>query len=136
MSNKQDAEMRHSKINKKGQAGSLDQHIGAMVRKYRLIRAWTQTRLAGELGLTFQQLQKYEKGQNRISAAALYRISKVLDVHLELFYGEWPLIGSPEVSFMEFNSSDMSYMKILKTPENGEFYSGLKKITSLYGQRR
>jgi transcriptional regulator with XRE-family HTH domain len=63
-----------------------DKHVGQRVRMRRLMLGLSQTDLADTLGLTFQQVQKYEKGTNRISASRLQRISEILQVPVEFFF--------------------------------------------------
>lgn len=62
------------------QTTEIDQQIGARVREFRLLRSMSQEALAERLGITFQQLQKYEKGLNRVSASALILICKELGI--------------------------------------------------------
>ncbi len=64
----------------------VDVHVGARVRLRRTLLGMTQTRLGEELGMSFQQVQKYERGANRISASRLYDLSWVLDVSIEHFF--------------------------------------------------
>jgi transcriptional regulator with XRE-family HTH domain len=64
----------------------VDIHVGARVRSRRVELGMSQEKLAAELGLTFQQVQKYERAANRISASRLYWMSKVLDVDVPYFY--------------------------------------------------
>ena len=63
-----------------------DMEIGRLVRAQRLVRGLSQTELANALGVTFQQLQKYEKGVNRISSGRLTRIADKLAVPVTFFY--------------------------------------------------
>jgi|SRR5580704_2404265 transcriptional regulator with XRE-family HTH domain len=63
-----------------------DHHVGNRVRMRRKMLKMSQTKLADALGLTFQQIQKYEKGTNRISASRLLRISHVLQVPISFFF--------------------------------------------------
>jgi transcriptional regulator with XRE-family HTH domain len=65
-------------------------HVGARVRMRRLMLDLSQTQLAAELGITFQQVQKYEKGTNRISASRLQQISYVLRVPIPFFFEGLP----------------------------------------------
>lgn len=58
----------------------LDKQIGASIRQFRLHRSMSQEALARELGITFQQMQKYEKGMNRVSTSALILICKALGI--------------------------------------------------------
>lgn len=67
-------------------ANSVDGHVGARVRIRRLELGLSQERLADQLGITFQQVQKYERGSNRIGASRLHQISLVLDVPITYFF--------------------------------------------------
>ena len=64
----------------------MDAHIGGRLRFFRLRAGLSQTALADRIGLTFQQLQKYEKGANRISAGKLLAFSQILDVPVQDFF--------------------------------------------------
>lgn len=72
------------------QSDPIDHHVGSRVRKRRIILGLSQERLSAQLGLAFQQLQKYESGRNRIGASRLYEISRLLGVPIEYFYDEMP----------------------------------------------
>lgn len=65
---------------------TLDQHIGARIRLRRRTLGMSQNALAGTLDVSFQQLQKYETGANRVSASALWRIAGSLDVSIGYFF--------------------------------------------------
>jgi transcriptional regulator with XRE-family HTH domain len=64
----------------------VDKHVGSRVRMRRLMLGLSQSKLADQLELTFQQVQKYEKGGNRIGAGRLYQLSHVLDVPVSFFF--------------------------------------------------
>ena len=64
----------------------IDKHIGQRVRERRIVLGLSQTVLAEGLGISFQQLQKYESGANRISASRLYQIALVLGVPVQYFF--------------------------------------------------
>ncbi len=68
----------------------VDVHVGARVRQRRTLLGMNQTKLGSSIGLTFQQVQKYEKGTNRISAGRLYALSGTLDVPVEYFFSDMP----------------------------------------------
>ena len=68
----------------------VDVHVGSRVRFRRLYLDMSQSKLARELGLTFQQIQKYERGLNRISASRLYDLTRVLDVPVSFFFDDMP----------------------------------------------
>jgi transcriptional regulator with XRE-family HTH domain len=71
---------------RKRRAGAEDVEIGRRNRALRLQRGMSQSQLAEAIGLTFQQVQKYEKGANRVSAGRLQRIADVLGVPVTFFY--------------------------------------------------
>ncbi len=66
----------------------IDVHVGARLRARRTLLGLSQTVVADSIGLTFQQLQKYEKGANRISGSRLYDLSQILDVDIDYFFDE------------------------------------------------
>jgi len=69
----------------------MDIHVGTRVRLRRILLGMSQEKLGERLGLTFQQIQKYEKGVNRIGASRLFDMSRVLGVPVQFFYDEAPL---------------------------------------------
>jgi len=76
---------------KRGRRGSpeswsVDSHVGQRVRMRRTLLGMSQEKLGEAIGLTFQQVQKYERGSNRISAGTLYRLGQVLDVPVSFFF--------------------------------------------------
>lgn len=74
----------------------VDKHVGSRVRMRRVLVGMSQERLGEALGLTFQQIQKYEKGANRIGASRLQQISSVLTVPVSYFFEGAPTInGAP-----------------------------------------
>ena len=68
----------------------MDAHVGSRVRLRRMLLGMSQEKLGEHLGLTFQQVQKYEKGINRIGASRLFDLSHVLGVPVQFFYDEAP----------------------------------------------
>ncbi len=66
----------------------IDVHVGSRVRLRRTLLGMSQTQLGEKLGITFQQIQKYERGVNRISASRLYRLSHILDVPVSFFFDD------------------------------------------------
>jgi len=65
---------------------AFDAHVGQRVRLRRTLLGMSQERLGDALELTFQQVQKYERGANRISAGTLYRLAQILDVPISFFF--------------------------------------------------
>jgi transcriptional regulator with XRE-family HTH domain len=74
----------------KKSTGSIDKEIGSRVRMRRVSIGMSQEKLGDMLGLTFQQVQKYEKGVNRIGASRLLHIAGILDVGIEFFFEGLP----------------------------------------------
>src|SRR5579885_481415 len=70
----------------KKQANPIDAQVGNRVRLRRMLIGMSQERLGELLGLTFQQVQKYEKGINRIGAGRLFEMARILDVPIDYFY--------------------------------------------------
>jgi transcriptional regulator with XRE-family HTH domain len=70
----------------------IDKHVGSRVRMRRMMLGMSQEKLGDALGLTFQQVQKYEKGTNRIGASRLQQISQILQVPVAFFFE-----GAPDV---------------------------------------
>ena len=64
----------------------IDRHVGSRVRMRRMMLGMSQTKLGDALGITFQQVQKYEKGTNRVGASRLQHISDVLQVPVAFFF--------------------------------------------------
>jgi transcriptional regulator with XRE-family HTH domain len=73
-----------------GNPSPVDLHVGARARVRRTLLGITQASLGDALGLTFQQVHKYERGRNRISSSRLYDLSRVLDVSTEYFFKDMP----------------------------------------------
>jgi len=76
-------------------ANPLDVAIGARLRVRRRAAGLSQQRLAERLGVTFQQVQKYERGANRIGASRLYELSRVLDVPVSFFFDDTDPVRAP-----------------------------------------
>ena len=73
-----------------GGIGPIDVHVGARLRRRRTLSGMSQTTLGDAIGLTFQQVQKYERGANRISASRLFGLSRVFDVPIQFFFDDMP----------------------------------------------
>ena len=107
----------------KKQANPIDIQVGNRVRIRRMLIGMSQERLGDLLGLTFQQVQKYEKGVNRIGAGRLFEVSRILNVPVDFFYeGVAAQLSGSEAEttppVMEFVSSgeglqlSLAFMKI------------------------
>ncbi len=72
----------------KGFPNPIDVHVGNRIRLRRTLLGITQEKLADKLGLTFQQIQKYEKGANRVSSSRLFELTRMLSVEMSFFFDE------------------------------------------------
>jgi transcriptional regulator with XRE-family HTH domain len=76
---------------KTGKPNPIDVHVGSRVRLRRTLLGMSQEKLGEAIGLTFQQVQKYERGANRIGASRLFDLSRVLDVPVSFFFDDMPV---------------------------------------------
>ncbi|MFC7395952.1 helix-turn-helix domain-containing protein [Chelatococcus sp. GCM10030263] len=83
----------------------IDKHVGSRVRMRRMLMGMSQEKLGEALGLTFQQVQKYEKGTNRIGASRLKQISQVLGVPIGFFFDGAPVTEGEDGGFAESPST-------------------------------
>jgi|UniRef100_A0A8J4M6F0 transcriptional regulator with XRE-family HTH domain len=77
-------------VEKDGKPSPIDIHVGARIRLRRTLLGMSQERLGDALGLTFQQVQKYERGANRVGASRLFDLARVLDVPISFFFDDMP----------------------------------------------
>ena len=75
----------------------IDKHVGSRVRMRRMMLGMSQEKLGDALDLTFQQVQKYEKGTNRIGASRLQQISHILQVPVSFFFEGAPAMAGPRI---------------------------------------
>jgi transcriptional regulator with XRE-family HTH domain len=96
----------------------IDKHVGARVRMKRMLSGMSQEKLGEALGLTFQQIQKYEKGANRISASRLQQISEALNTPLAYFFKGSPASdGAPQGGFAESGAEESQLSDFVMTAE-------------------
>jgi transcriptional regulator with XRE-family HTH domain len=109
-------------------ANPVDVHVGTRVRLRRMLLGMSQEKLGEHLGLTFQQIQKYEKGINRIGASRLFDLSKVLAVPVQFFYEELPVSAGDGAS--GFAEQPESYaVEFLTSREGLELNKAFARIT-------
>ena len=96
----------------KKQANPIDVQVGNRVRIRRMLIGMSQERLGDLLGLTFQQVQKYEKGVNRIGAGRLFEVARILNVPIDFFYEgvENRLAGQPGMAEPESAPPVMAFV--------------------------
>jgi transcriptional regulator with XRE-family HTH domain len=102
----------------------VDLHVGSRVRLRRTLLGMSQEKLGNAVGLTFQQIQKYERGANRIGASRLFDISRVLDVPVQFFFDDMPVetvaedyrppSGSPEPNVATLDQDPMAKRETLE----------------------
>ena len=77
-------------IDRESRPSPIDVHVGTRIRLRRTLLGMSQERLGEALGLTFQQVQKYERGVNRVGASRLFDLSRVQDVPISFFFDDMP----------------------------------------------
>jgi transcriptional regulator with XRE-family HTH domain len=108
----------------------IDKHIGSRVRARRIMLGMSQEKLADALGLTFQQVQKYEKGVNRIGASRLLHIAGILDVSIEFFFE-----GIPGLRAGGF-ADDSLVADFLTKPESDRLLRGFLRLKDDEARRK
>ena len=98
-------------------ANPVDVHVGARVRLRRMLLGMSQEKLGEHLGLTFQQIQKYEKGINRIGASRLFDLSQVLGVPVQ-FFGHTTLANSTIMRLARQYDCPVHGVRIIRLPKN------------------
>jgi len=105
-----------------GSPNPVDVHVGSRVRLRRTLLGMSQEKLGQAVSLTFQQIQKYERGANRVGASRLYQLSRILDVPVSYFFEEMPDIPSkpdktgrlPEPEDDEYKADPLSRRETLE----------------------
>tara|TARA_B000000557_G_C20444853_1_gene304666 strand:- start:85 stop:459 length:375 start_codon:yes stop_codon:yes gene_type:complete len=90
-------------------------HLGKKLRMRRLSLGLTQTKVAEAINVTFQQIQKYEKGTNGVSSSRLIQLSKFLKVPITYFYEDYKDFEDIEKNNLENNNDDLNYSFLTKT---------------------
>ena len=133
----------------KGTPDPVDVHVGQRLRVRRSLLGLSQEKLADSIGLTFQQIQKYERGMNRISAGRLYQFSKILDVPIAYFYDQFAgksrftaALGMADNDQEEFTVGDLMQSKetidlirAYYSIENPEIRKDIMKFVRAMGSR-
>ena len=115
-----------------GGANPIDLYVGKRLKKARLMRGMSQERLAKAMNITFQQVQKYEKGLNRIGASRLWDLAQVLDVSITYFYegmsAEIQDQSPRKINVLKDNDGNFRAEDLILTPEDIEFIAYYKQI--------
>ena len=109
---------------------AVDVHVGKTIRIKRLMRKVSQTELGDRVGVTFQQIQKYEKGVNRIGASRLLHIAGILDVSIEFFFE-----GIPGLRAGGF-ADDSLVADFLTKPESDRLVRGFLRLKDDEARRK
>lgn len=112
-------------------ANPMDVHVGSRVRLRRMLLGMSQEKLGEHLGLTFQQVQKYEKGVNRIGASRLFDLARVLGVPIQFFYDEAPNGVRPSAAMAGFadQPSETYVVEFLGSREGLELNKAFSRIS-------
>jgi len=113
-----------------------DKHVGARVRMRRMMLGMSQEKLGDALGLTFQQVQKYEKGANRIGASRLQQISHILQVPVAFFFEGAPNIPGHQQSGMSEAPSPAYVSDFLATSDGLALTKAFMRIKNAKLRRR
>ncbi len=115
----------------------VDIHVGGRIRLRRMMNGLSQERLGEQLGLTFQQIQKYEKGANRVGASRLFQLSQVLEVPVSYFFDDLDSgsHGQHSAGFAESKSQDF-VLEFLNSREGLELNRAFVKIQDPQVRRR
>lgn len=124
----------------KGFPNPIDVHVGHRIRQRRTLLGFSQEKLGEAIGLTFQQVQKYERGANRVSSSRLFDLSRILDVPISFFFEEMPgdiqrkspanLMNVSEPEAIEYEPDPMARRETL------EFVRAYYKISNKPTRRR
>ena len=108
-------------------ANAMDIHVGSRVRLRRMLMGMSQERLGELLGLTFQQVQKYEKGVNRIGAGRLHELGQVMSVPVQFFYEDAP--GAAAAAGFAEQTTETYVVDFLNSREGLELNKAFVRIT-------
>lgn len=109
----------------------VDIHVGGRVRLRRMLVGFSQEKLGVSMGLTFQQIQKYEKGVNRIGASRLFRLSQVLDVPVQFFFDGMPVVEDTAATGMGESKQEAFLYEFLNTRDGLELNRAFVKVTDV-----
>ena len=113
----------------------VDKHVGSRVRMRRMMLDLSQTTLGDALGITFQQVQKYEKGINRISASRLHQVCHTLQVPVSFFFEEMLDVPAAAISIDRQSSPDR-FTDFMATREGLTLAKAFMQINSVQLRRR
>lgn len=113
----------------RAQANAVDTHVGQRIRDKRNERGMSQTEVANALGVTFQQVQKYERGTNRVGASRLFDLSRILSVPIQYFFAGLNNQSTP------IEKEDDNVIHLMK-PDTVELVEAYYKVENLQVRRQ
>ena len=122
-------------IENKKKPNPIDIHVGSRIRLRRTMLGMSQEKLGESLGITFQQIQKYEKGTNRVGASRLQNISSILNVPVSFFFEDAPGDQSNPSGMAEASSSNY-VVDFLSSSEGLQLNRAFVKIADPKVRRR
>ncbi|HZG31563.1 transcriptional regulator [Ensifer adhaerens] len=122
-------------VNKK-KPNPIDIHVGSRIRLRRTMLGMSQEKLGESLGITFQQIQKYEKGTNRVGASRLQNISNILNVPVSFFFEDAPGDNASGQSGMAEASSSNYVVDFLSSSEGLQLNRAFVKINDAKVRRK
>lgn len=123
-------------IENKKKPNPIDIHVGSRIRLRRTMLGMSQEKLGESLGITFQQIQKYEKGTNRVGASRLQNISSILNVPVSFFFEDAPGENRASPAGMEEASSSNFVVDFLSSSEGLQLNRAFVKISDPKVRRR
>ncbi len=113
----------------------VDMHVGSRLRMRRTLLGLSQQKLGEKLSLTFQQIQKYERGANRIGASRLFELSRILDVKPSFFFEEMPTGGTSQTAGIQEPTDEFEH-EFLGKRETLELVRAYYKIDNMDVRKR
>ena len=107
---------------------AVDTHVGQKIRARRIFLRMSQTEVADAIGITFQQIQKYERGANRVGASRLQQISDALGVSPFYFFEGAPTVGKKMAAQKDGELSEGAILSFLATREGATLVRGFLAI--------
>lgn len=111
----------------------VDEFVGNRIREARLLRGISQERLGKALGLTFQQVQKYERGTNRVGASRLFDIAEILGVPVSYFFEGLEQRSEEELSITDHELAFLRHFRMIGGNAQEKIYELVKTLAGVTG---
>lgn len=123
-------------VESKRKPNPIDVHVGSRIRLRRTMLGMSQEKLGATLGITFQQIQKYEKGSNRVGASRLQNISNILNAPVSYFFEDAPEGGTETEAASKATAEPNLIVEFLSTPDGLQLNRAFVKITDARVRRK